>query len=98
MLDLELKKFKPKRLLLLTGNDWACDFLSNNLFNRNSQFKNSTYNYVEDFGLLRNDIKFVVACHPGDKKRTKTEESWAIEVVSAFEKIRQPGSSLVAPE
>ena len=85
MLRLEVNEFKPKRLLFLTGNDWADDFLTDKWFKRNSQIGNGAYNYVEDFGLLRKSIKFVVACHP----QGRPEEDWTNEVAGAFEEIQQ---------
>ena len=85
MLRLELNEFKPKRLLFLTGNDWSNDFLSDRWFKRSRQIGNCAYDFVEDFGLLRKSIKFVVACHP----QGKPEEDWTNEVVRAFEEIQQ---------
>ena len=85
MLRLELNEFKPKRLLFLTGDDRSNEFLKDRWFKRSSQIRNSAYDYVENFGLLRKSIKFVVACHP----QGKPEEDWTNEVVRAFEEIQQ---------
>lgn len=74
----ELAEYMPKRLLLLTGENWAKDFLPD-ICND----KKTVGNYVEACGYLSNNqkTKVVVACHPERKK----EGIWIQEVYSAFE-------------
>lgn len=76
----ELLEYKPKRLLLLTGENWAKDFLPDDC-----SCNNNSGLYVHASGVLNNaqNTKVVVACHPERKKETL----WGQEVYSAFETI-----------
>lgn len=78
LFQLELAEYMPKRLLLLTGENWAKDFLPN-ICNG----KKVVGNYIEACGYLNNiqKTKVVVASHP----ERKNEGVWMQEVYSAFE-------------
>ena len=89
---LELKIYKSKRLLLLTGYNWASDFLTSlgptwgdtpelDYFDRHG-----TLNIASD----QDPIRCVVAQHPQGKR----EDTWVEHVCLAF---RTPNSRLLPP-
>jgi len=79
---LELITYKPKRLLFLTGMDWASPFL--NAVNAQIR-KNASFRYVEGFGQISITeeivVQFAVASHP----QGKPESPWIKEVTTVFE-------------
>jgi len=82
LLKEELKQFRPKRVLFLTGYDWANQFIQNigevkssKRFDRMVDFKCNLV--IPD---IIDDIKVVVAKHPQGKK----ENNLVQEVVSTF--------------
>ena len=91
LLQFEIKKYRPKRLLLLTGADWATPFL-NELDVRDIELAHSKY--VERSGWFplcpntegenkpnnADQVRFVVARHP----ERKPEKPWIQEVIPAF--------------
>lgn len=85
LLQEELRVYKPKRLLFLTGFGWAQPFLEN--FG-SVKTVDSTYQYVEAIGksIIEGDetISIVVASHP----QGKSESLWIQEVVDAFKVIK----------
>ena len=82
LFDLELTTYRPSRLLLLTGSEWASPFLSD--FDGTPQDV-AGFCYVEGFGTLtivpgKQPIRYVVAAHP----QGKPADQWVVEVCSAF--------------
>ncbi|MGA0588600.1 hypothetical protein ACO2Q2_15950 [Dyella sp. KRB-257] len=75
MFNLEVELYKPKRLLFLTGVDWARPFLS-----KGRHISKPECRYVEDRGFLE-DTRYVVARHP----QGKPEKEWTREVIDSFE-------------
>lgn len=75
LFDLEMKHYKPKRLLFLTGIDWAEPFLG-----KTRQTSKAASHYVEDRGFL-GSTRYVVAKHP----QGKPESEWTKEVIDSFE-------------
>jgi hypothetical protein len=80
LLEMELKYYNPKRVLFLTGVDWAEPFLENIC----SIVQNDTSHVVAVAQLKINSqkTKIVVATHP----QGKPEEEWVSEVVTSFRK------------
>lgn len=67
LIELELTYFKPKRVLFLTGEDWASKFVEPLEL---STGKKSPLEHVQRTGLLKAggaDIPFVIAKHPQGK-------------------------------
>lgn len=83
LLRLEIDQYKPRRILFLTGLDWAHPFLTGmNLENRSSHVLASS-GLVEAVGTLHSTNSHaacVVAKHP----MGKNEELWVREVLEAF--------------
>lgn len=82
LLELELSIYRPRRLLLLTGHDWAAPFLERLSF---SLTRFSDAGMVRAVGTVPIDesgasVRFVVAVHP----QGKSEDDWVREVVDAF--------------
>lgn len=83
LFKLELITYTPRRLLLLTGTEWAEPFLAD--FDGKSQVATGS-SYAKQYGTLsiipdRKPVKFVVAAHPQGKQ----EKPWVMEVCSAFD-------------
>ena len=81
LLQQELSTYRPKRLLLLTGLDWAEPFLRDiekpSLSSPNFKYVEAyAQKYLSDGGTT----KIVVAAHPQGKK----ESDWVKEVFDAF--------------
>lgn len=80
LLDAEIAEYCPKRLLFLTGIDWAKPFLSRIM----PAFEKVSNSYVKAVGSRMIDsggtMKVVVAVHP----QGKAEAPWVSEVVEAF--------------
>lgn len=74
LLNMEIEVFKPSKILLLTGANWADGFLS-----ISEPKEKCKFDYVEKHGI-RGDIKCVIASHPQGKE----ESLWVNEVVTAF--------------
>ncbi|MEQ8192360.1 MAG: hypothetical protein ABRQ39_30620 [Candidatus Eremiobacterota bacterium] len=76
ILNVELETYMPKKVLFLTGMDWAKDFLDG----IGAKWTNISSNYVESYGQhsvsVKHQFKFVVAKHP----QGKNEEEWVNEV------------------
>ena len=81
LFQLELHTYCPKRLLLLTGADWAAPFLGALGVH---DVAVGEFQYVERTGWLvlpnGHHAQFVVACHP----MTRPEDDWTQEVLQAF--------------
>lgn len=79
---IELTDYKPTRLLLLTGMDWARPFLDS-LNAKVILLPN--YTLVKGMGNLNlsdsQAVKFVIASHP----QGKPEKQWVEEVIRAFD-------------
>ena len=78
---LELSTYKPKRLLFLTGMDWANPFLNA----VNAKINNKPgFLYIEGFGQISITeeivVKFAVASHP----QGKPEGFWIDEVMKVL--------------
>ncbi len=83
LLFTEIATYKPKRVLFLTGLNWANSFLHDRV---PSLEVVSGYHYVEAVGKMPIDeagesVALVVAAHP----QGKTEAVWVDEVVRVFE-------------
>ncbi len=82
LLQQEIYIYLPRRLLLLTGLDWAKPFLENIAPNFRSD---SAYNYVEAIAQIAHSpgctSKVVVAAHP----QGRNEGDWVQDVIKAFE-------------
>lgn len=76
LLKLELRTYRPSRVLFLTGFDWASPFLAAGELQSDVGFQ-----YVKQFGVL-DDARCVVAAHP----QGKPEAEWIREVVTAFDR------------
>ena len=79
LLELELSLYNPKRLLFLTGLDWAKPFMENIC-----DLTRTGKTYSEAVGEFKRDnltTKVVVAVHP----QGKPEETWVQEITQAFE-------------
>jgi len=81
LLELEINKFTPKKILFLTGYDWASPFLN---ASTTILLKTSCYQQVKAMGNYQLPSgamsKIVVATHPQGKK----EAVWVKEVIDAF--------------
>lgn len=79
LLNLELRTYRPCRVLFLTGVDWAAPFLAAAELQEIARFQ-----YVKQVGLCdagdRHDARCVIAVHP----QGKPEAAWVREVVKAF--------------
>ena len=79
LLHEEIEFFKPKRILFLTGWNWAKDFISDQLV-----IKNKPGTYVEGIGYFylsnKEASKVVIVKHPQGKK----EKSLTKEVILNF--------------
>lgn len=79
LFNLELNTYRPSRVLLLTGMDWAEPFVVDATLQSGEDFK-----LVEKYGRIRledgSDVQCVVAVHP----QGKSEKVWVHEVISAF--------------
>lgn len=78
LLEMEISNYTPKRLLFLTGLNWAKPFLENIC-----SVKRTNQKYVEGIGNITCDThttRVVVAKNPGRKK----EEKWVQQVIKAF--------------
>jgi len=75
LLNLELRTYRPSRVLFLTGADWAVPFLSTIELNETAGFR-----YVERIGLC-DRAQYVIAAHP----QGKPGNVWVHEVLTAFD-------------
>ena len=73
LFDTELDIYRPSRLLLLAGWDWARDFVTNDCRTHNNA------GFVEATGRRRK-TRIVVARHP----QGKPEAEWVKDVLAAF--------------
>jgi len=76
LLSMELSTYLPRRLLFLTGLDWAKEFLEE-IAPEFTVVPNNEY--VKAIGELANSAgttKIVVAVHPQDKRKGKDEKTW----------------------
>ena len=84
LLQLEIRLYRPRRLLLLTGEGWAAPFLEA-LGPNNAEIDG--YRYVERAGSLavsdERQAYFVVIPHP----QGRPEEPLAVEVLQAFQRL-----------
>lgn len=77
---LELKTYRPSRLLLLTGNAWAIPFLS--LGASDDESWSFERPFIERSGVIpASGTRYVVAPHP----QGKDEKRWVTDVISVFE-------------
>jgi hypothetical protein len=76
LLNLELRTYRPSRVLFLTGVDWAAPFLA-----EAEPRGGAGFHYVKQFGLC-GDARCVIAVHP----QGKPGAAWAREVVTAFDR------------
>ena len=88
LFDLELTTYRPSRLLLLTGGEWASPFLSD--FD-GAPRDVAGFSHVKGFGILtivpgKEAIRYVVAAHP----QGKPGDPWVAEVCSAFNRSVSP--------
>lgn len=74
LLNLELRTYRPNRVLFLTGYDWAKPFLEAADFKEHERF-----HYAERTGTLQG-AHCVVAVHP----QGKSEDDWVRQVVRYF--------------
>ena len=82
LLRMELDIYRPRRLLLLTGLNWATPFLESFAPGVTAV---SGYHYVEAIGEIGHDpdlTQVVVAAHP----QGKNEATWVKEVMKGFQK------------
>lgn len=81
LLRLEVKTYKPSRLLFLTGRGWLTPFLD--VVGGVPQ-ERAGFRYVEGLGTIMlnggRPLQYVVAVHP----QGKPEEQWIDEVVKAY--------------
>ena len=79
LFNLELRTYRPRRILFLTGADWAAPFLPAGILQESAGLR-----HVKQFGLISagegHDVRYVVAVHP----QGKPESEWVHEVVTAF--------------
>lgn len=73
LLGLELRIYRPSRVLFVTGENWARPFLSG------AKLRDSSGAHVQKFGYL-DDVRCVVAVRP----ERKPEAPWVDEVVETF--------------
>lgn len=83
LFNLEVKHYEPKRLLFLTGIDWAEPFLGEVPACSKTGFK-----HVEGCGYL-DSTRYVVAKHP----QGKPESEWVKEVIDSFDFLHAEESS-----
>lgn len=80
LFKLELRTYRPSRVLLLTGADWAAPFITE----ANLQ-ENENCHYVKKYGRYQLkdglETQCVIAVHP----QGKPEADWVREVVTAFD-------------
>ena len=83
LLQLEIKQYRPRRLLLLTGRHWAMPFLE--ALGAEEQF--DAERYVRSAGQLQlpdaGRTRFVVVRHP----ERKPERPWIEDVLQAFQRL-----------
>ena len=83
----ELKKFRPSQVLMLTGKDWANDFIDQ-MKSVLDYTVNRDFDYVDRSGILttpnNHRLRFVVAKHP----QGKPEEVWTEQVINTIASIR----------
>jgi len=76
MLKFELETYMPKRVLFITGMDWAEEFLDG----LGAKWNNNNSTYVKSYGQhclpINHQFKFVVAIRP----ERKNEEEWVTDV------------------
>ena len=81
LIEEELSTYRPKRLLLLTGLDWAEPFLKDI---EKLTISNQNFMFVEACAQTNLSVggttKIVVAAHP----QGKDESTWVQEVIDAF--------------
>ena len=77
LFDTELNIYRPSRVLLLTGWDWAGDFVKSDCRTH------SNTGFVEATGR-RKETSIVVAKHPQRLPKGKTEAEWVENVLAAF--------------
>lgn len=77
ILEMEIEKYQPKRILMMTGSNWADDFI-NAMKLEKIMHRNKAY---VDYSCIRNNIKIVVAKHP----QGKPQDQFAKEVFQAFD-------------
>lgn len=85
MLVEEIRQFRPKKILFMTGHYWADPFLENSIFDREYNATNNNIEYIGrlPYGNVRTD--FVVAQHPQGRKIV----GWVDDVEAAFEEIER---------
>ena len=82
LLKLELEIYKPKRLLLLTGKDWAAPFLQQTVANMNVVQGSRLVHADGTLTVGADDTcAIVVAAHP----ERKPEATWVREVLQSFQ-------------
>jgi hypothetical protein len=84
LLRWELAKYRPRRVLFLTGCAWADPFLERAWKDRAAP---DGYSFVEAVGHVMcgpHAATCVVASHPQDHRQGKNETDWVNEVVTAF--------------
>ena len=74
LLRLELQTYQPKRVLFLTGSNWADAFLKDIMIHKTDGF-----DYVSGTGIVEG-ARFVIVSHP----QGKCETQWVNEVLEAF--------------
>ncbi len=83
LLKMEVTNYLPKRILFLTGIDWARDFIT--ALRGNINTRNPAFTHVEAYGNANtaagHQYRFVVASHP----MGKPESPWVNEVLQAFQ-------------
>ncbi len=85
ILKAEIETNKPKRILFLTGLNWAENFL---LYLNAISAKNKSYVYVDDYGHIKLESadyssQYVVALHPQGKK----ESILVDEVINEYDNL-----------
>lgn len=76
LFKLEIRTYRPFRVLFLTGADWAAPFLEGVNLQEGAGF-----HHVKGVGQVC-DARFVIALHP----QCKPEREWVREVVTAFDR------------
>ena len=79
LLKLELRTYRPSRLLFLTGMDWAAPFLAETNLQENEEF-----HYVKKYGRLNMEDGFETQCVVADHPQGKPEADWVREAVTAL--------------
>ena len=79
---MEITNYLPKRILFLTGIDWAEPFIAD--LHGNINARNPAFTHVEAYGTANtpcgHQYRFVVACHP----MTRPEGPWVNEVLQVL--------------